>query len=218
MYSDSTPPHSPYGFTDCVAKTGLLCMETLILWEALGALASRKALYDLDVRREEDTRASIGAALGRTFTDPATGLLYSAMGVCHQLDLWASCYALYLDFPLPENQRDRIARYLIDNYGAVVQKGQLRHLPAGEYWEALFEPVEKGTYQNGAFWATPIEWLVAALSRCDKVLAEIALGDLLKDFETRGIYECVNGDYVKLDTYVVSATNARAAKRWLDAH
>ena len=30
----SNPPHSPYGFTDTIQKTGLLCMETLLLWRA----------------------------------------------------------------------------------------------------------------------------------------------------------------------------------------
>ena len=37
--------------------------------------------------------------------------------------------------------------------------------------------------------------------------------DLMDDFAERGIYECVNGDLLRLDTYVVSATNALAASR-----
>ena len=172
----------------------------------------------MDTSREEAARLNIEIALPMTFTDEKTGLLYSATGVCRQRDLWASCYALYLNFPLPEAQRNRISRYLIDNYGSVMENGQLRHLPASEFWEALFEPVPEGTYQNGAFWATPIEWLVAAIARCDRSLAEITLENLMTYFENRGIYECVNGDYVKLDTYVVSATNARAAKKWLSEH
>ena len=204
MYNDTTPPHSPYGFTDCIAKTGQLCMESLILWEALNAVIECKALCGMDTAREEAARLNIEIALPPTFTDDRTGLLYSATGQCHQLDLWASAYALYLDFPLSDEGKDRISRYLIDNYGSVVEKGQLRHLPAGEFWEALFEPVPEGTYQNGAFWATPIEWLVAAIAQRDRSLAVIALKDLLSYFENRGIYECVNGDYVKLDTYVVT--------------
>ena len=218
IVNETTPPHSPYGFTDCISKTGELAMESLILWEALGVMSRYKALCGLDDTREAKARADISQSLAGTLTDPDTGMLLSATGVCRQIDLWASCYALYLDFPLDETQRDRIARYLIDGYGSIVQKGQLRHLPAGQYWEALFEPVKPGEYQNGAFWATPIEWLVAALSRADRVLAEITLNELLRDFEARGIFECVNGDYTKLDTYVVSATNARAAARWLRTH
>ncbi len=218
MYNDTTPPHSPYGFTDCVSKTGKLSMETLILWEALGALRDLKRHYGLDTEKEAGTMQRIEASFAGTFVDPDTGLLLSATGVCRQPDIWASCYALYLDFPLNQAQADRIARYVIDNYGSIVQKGQLRHLPAGMYWEALFEDVKPGEYQNGAFWATPIEWLVAALARLDRALAEITLDQLLTDFEKRGIFECVNGDYAKLDTYVVSATNARAARKWLDAH
>ena len=49
----------------------------------------------------------------------------------------------------------------------------------------------------------------------DRALAERTLYDLLRYFEQYGVYECVNGDLRRLDTYAVSATNARAAARLL---
>ncbi len=213
MVNDTTPPHSPYGFTDCVAKTGLLCMESLLLWSALGALAKWLTVCGLDAALAKEARKKIVFALPDTFTDTETGLLYSATGRCHQLDLWASCYAVYARFPLPDGQYERISRWLCGHYAEVVQRGQLRHLPAGEYWQDLFVDVAPGEYQNGAFWATPVEWLCAALMICDPELARGTLSDLTEDFAQRGIYECVNGDLLRLDTYVVSATNALAASR-----
>ena len=211
----SEPPHSPYGFTDCIAKTGCLAMETLIVWEALGALARRKARLGRGAEKEKRTRAGIEAAFARTFTDPATGLLLSATGACRQPDLWASCYAVYLDFPLQPGQREGIAGWLAAHYDGIVEAGQLRHLPAGQHWERLFVPVAPGEYQNGAFWATPIEWLCAALAVGDRALAQRTLDDLLRYFAEYGVFECVNGSLRRLDTYVVSAANARAAQRLL---
>lgn len=32
------PPHSGYGFVDCIRKTGLVAMETLLYWDALGEI------------------------------------------------------------------------------------------------------------------------------------------------------------------------------------
>ena len=81
--------------------------------------------------------------------------------------------------------------------------------------DRLFVPVNPGEYQNGAFWATPIEWLCAALAAADLALARKTLDDLLRYFDRFGVYECVNGEQRRLDTYVASAANARAALRLL---
>jgi hypothetical protein len=89
----------------------------------------------------------------------------------------------------------------------VVQCGQLRHLPGGEYWEKTFVPVGQGGYQNGAFWATPTPWLVDTIYEYNKDLAMKTLNDVLEYFETYGVYECVNGEGRRLAPYVASATN-----------
>ena len=209
------PPHSPYGFTDCVAKTGLLAMESLLLWAALRVVARWKQAAGEDASAALAACRRIEAAFAETLTDPETGLLFSATGACRQRDLWASCYAVYLGFPLERGQDRRISRWLAAHDSEVVEAGQLRHLPAGEYWENLFVPVNPGEYQNGAFWATPIEWLCAALAVCDPPLAKRTLDDLLDYFDDHGVFECVNGDLRRLDTYVASATNALAAQRLL---
>ena len=204
ILNDTEPAHSPYGFTDCIRKTGLLAMESILLWRALKVLAGRLGpeggRYRLWAR-------SIEAHFCECFWDDERGMLLAATGICRQIDVWASCHAVAVGFPLGEEKRRAIARWLIANYDGVVQRGQIRHLPAGEYWEQTFIPVEEGTYQNGAFWATPVSWFFEAIAGENRPLAEKTLRDVMADFEKNGIFECVNGDYRKLDTYVVSATN-----------
>jgi hypothetical protein len=78
-------------------------------------------------------------------------------------------------------------------------------------------PVEPGTYQNGAYWATPSGWLAWAVARRRPELAGRILADLLNDFQANGIFECVNDGYAKLDTYVASITNPLGAARRLAA-
>lgn len=209
IINDSEPAHSPYGFTDCIRKTGLLAMETLLLWRALGILARRMGA---EGSRYRMWKKSIEASFCDLFWDER-GALLAATGVCRQIDVWATCLAVSVGFPLGEERKAAVARWLIENYDGIVQRGQIRHLPAGEFWQETFNGVEPGTYQNGAFWATPTGWFVDAIIDADRALAEKTLRDVLADFEANGVFECVNGDYRKLDTYVVSATNVYGACR-----
>lgn len=209
------PPHSGYGFVDCIRKTGLLAMETLLFWEALGILAHWMGECGQDNTGALQKRHQIEEAFPGTFAD-GTGMLLSATGDCRQIDVWASCYAIHIGFPLPDGQYDRITGWLIDHYDEITEAGQIRHLPAGEFWERTFVPVAPGEYQNGAFWATATEWFCSAIGRKDPELAKRTVETAIAYFEKYGVYECVNGNYRKLDTFVASAVNVyAAAKRWL---
>lgn len=207
ILNDTEPAHSPYGFTDCIRKTGVLAFESILLWRAVKILGKRMGR---EGGRYRMWQRSIEEHFTETFWDER-GMLLAATGVCRQLDVWASCQAISAGFPLDEDKKQAIARWLIDHYDGIVQRGQLRHLPAGEHWEETFNGTEPETYQNGAFWATPVGWFIDAIIDTDCPLAEKTLRDVLKDFEENGIFECVNGDYRKLDTYVVSATNVYGA-------
>lgn len=215
VWNHANPPHSPYGFTDCIVKTGKLAMETLLLWEALGIMArwvERCGQNAVPLKRK---MAGIEAVFAHAFTD-GSGMILASTDCCRQIDVWASCYALHIGFPLAEEQKDRISRWLIDHYDEVTEGGQIRHLPGGEFWEKTFVPVAPGEYQNGAFWATATEWFCSAVGRLDGNLARKTVEAALDYFDKYGIFECVNGEYRKLDTFVASATNVyAAAKRWL---
>lgn len=210
MANFATPPHSPYGFTDTICKTGLLCFETLLLWKAKKAIIPWLELAGEDAGRYKADVASIEENFEKVFLMD-NGTLRAGTAHCNQTDVWAMCYALSVDFPLTEKVRDGIIDWLAGNYDSITEAGQLRHIPAGEYWEKTLVPVEKGTYQNGAFWATPVRWFCDALREREPELVTRTLKDVLDYFEKNGIFECVNGDYKKLDTYVASATAVYAS-------
>lgn len=207
VLNDTQPAHSPYGFTDCIRKTGSLAFETLLLWRALKILSkwlgAEGGKYRMWIRSIEENFC-------KTFWDER-GMLLAGTGIGRQIDVWGSCLAISVGFPLENEKKQAIARWLIDHYDGIVQRGQIRHLPEGEFWEETFIEVEPGTYQNGAFWATPTGWFVDAIIDADRGLAERTIQDVLKDFRENGVFECINGDYRKLDTYVVSATNVYGA-------
>ncbi|MBR6790333.1 MAG: hypothetical protein IKM31_05645 [Oscillospiraceae bacterium] len=204
ILNETVPAHSPYGFTDTVCKTGLLCFETLLLWRAMKALCGWFAACGQPCARYERRCTAIEKKLFDVFCGE-NGMLRASTGLCAQIDIWASCFAVSAGFPMSIEQQSRIAVWMAGHYDDVVQDGQLRHLPAGEYWERTFIDVEKGTYQNGAFWATPFVWLYDTLSVGSPALARRALSDILCYFERHGVFECVNGSYRQLDTYVASA-------------
>jgi len=216
VWNDPAQPHSPYGFTDTVAKTGELFMESLLYWRAAKILAGwerafgeakREATW---IRRGQAIEARIGL-----LWDEATGMFLAASRDCRQTDIWANAYAVYHDFPLG-GKRDRILDWLVANIDLYVWHGQIRHLPAGEYWDRLLTPVEEETYQNGAHWATPAGWVMWALNVRDPELARHMFGDLIDDFRAGGICECVNeAGYRQLPSYVNSATNPLGAARRL---
>ena len=80
-----------------------------------------------------------------------------------------------------------------------------------------------GTYQNGAYWATPLSYMASALLQNGHgAFLESLLGAAVADFKAHGIYEDV--DYGLPATahgvlnYTASATNALLAAKLLAAH
>jgi hypothetical protein len=103
-----------------------------------------------------------------------------------------------------ERQTRRIAGYFRSHYHELVQRGQVRHLSGGEYWELA---CPRDTYQNGAYWATPVGWFVYTLDLADPDLANRTIIDMVRDFIDRhDVNECVNDRYHNVSSYVVSAT------------
>ncbi len=208
--------HVGYGFTDTVNKTGAMAFETLLLWKAAGLLVKWLRRRGLPSERYECLIRKIEENFCRTFSD-ASGMLYSATGKCHQIDVWASCYMISVGFPASAEQRAGIARWLKEHYDGVTEHGQIRHLPAGEYWESLYIDIEPDTYQNGAFWAVASGWFYDAMKPYYSDLAEKTIAEAVAYFRQYGVFECVCGEYRKLDTYVASATNVYNAVKKIAA-
>jgi hypothetical protein len=217
VWNDPVRPHSPYGFTDTVGKTGELLFESLLYWTACRRLAEWETRCGTDaaVSREWRDRARrVERQLVKSLWDREAGVFLAATQDCRQIDVWGNAYAVWLDFPLG-NRRSRILRFLRDRHSEFVWHGQVRHLIAGEHWRRLLAPVEKERYQNGAYWATASGWMIAAIANSDPALARRLWNDLVSDFTSAGVCECVGPGYRQLPSYVVSATNPLAAARKL---
>lgn len=216
IYNDPADPHSPYGFTDCIGKTGALLMESLLLWRALRALSYWREVCGLPAGDVAVRITKIEEHTERIFTQEGTPMLLAATVDCRQIDVWGSCYAVSIGFPLTAGRREKIAHWLLDNADGIVESGQIRHTAPGETWQRLLWPVKPGEYQNGAYWATATGWYVDAVRLVSLEAAEQTLNDAVAYFERYGIYECVNGEYRKFSHYVVSATNLYAAVKAME--
>lgn len=217
VWNDPQRPHSPYGFTDTVGKTGELLFESLLYWTACQRLAQWEAVAggDRSAAREWRRRArKVERELAGRLWDAQGGAFWAATHDCRQWDVWGNAYAIWLDFPLGRN-RSRILRFLHERHSEFVWRGQVRHLVAGQHWQRLLAPVEKERYQNGAYWATASGWLIYAIAQTDPSLAQRLWIDVITDFRRDGVCECVGPGYRQLPSYVVSATNPLAAARRL---
>lgn len=209
VYNDPAQPHSPYGFTDTIAKTGELLFESLLDWEACRRWLAREPELTVLATR----RARIEAALPRLW-DETVGLHLAASVDGRLPDIWGNAFALHLGVPLGE-RREQAARWFATHLGDYAWRGQIRHLPVGLYWPRFLLDVPPDRYQNGAYWATATGWVLDALYLSEPALARQMFDELVADFRARGVFECVHGEYTKLARYVASATNPLGVARRL---
>lgn len=201
----------PYGFTDTVRKQGDLLFTSLLWVQASRQLADLlvAAGREDDAARWRAEAQRVAAGVPKVFWDDDLGLFRAATLKCREPDLWGSAFAVTLGVASRE-QSLRVARYFQQRYGEIVERGQLRHLPAGTYWEAA---CPRDTYQNGGYWATPAGWFVCTLDLVDPQLADQTLADLVDDFQQRGVTEWVRGDRQAVRNYIASATMPLAGAR-----
>ena len=194
----------PYGFTDTIGKQGDLLFCSLLYVQAsrrLAALLQHLGRANESRQWEEDSKL-VTANIQSAFWDDQMGLYRAATVRCREHDIWGSAFATYLGVA-DDRQATAIATYFKNHYQEIVQKGQIRHVPGGIYWEqALCQP---DTYQNGAFWATPTGWFTYTLDRVDSKLAEQTVIDMVADFKMNGANEWIFGETYRLPDYLASA-------------
>jgi len=207
VYNNPENPQCVYGFTDIVKKTGNLLFSSLLYYRAnleMYQLCTKYKCGNSAIYKEryKNVRQSICK-----LWDEDNGMFWAADIDCKQIDIWGSAYAVEVGITNDE-QTSRIALYLVEHYAEIVLNGQIRHLARSEGgWNNLFKPCEEGTYQNGAYWATPLAWVIPVYASIKPNLAKEMLETVIKDFQENGINECINNGYVKVPNYVVSATN-----------
>lgn len=213
VYNNPKNPECVYGFTDIVKKTGHLLFSSLLYYKANLEMYKLCQKYQYGnasqyKRRYEAVKQSISL-----LWDEDNGMFWAADIDCKQIDIWGSAYAVEVGIT-SEEQSKRISTFLVEHYDEIVQRGQIRHLALSDgEWNNLFKPCEEGTYQNGAYWATPLAWVLPIYDKVKPGLSKLTLEKVIHDFQENGINECINMDYVKVPNFVVSATNVYSLTR-----
>jgi len=207
VYNDPKKPQCVYGFTDIVMKTGNLLFSSLLYYKA--CLEMEKLCLKNHCGNPNEYRkrsANIYQSINKLWDDES-GMFWAADIDCKQIDIWGSAYAVEVGITSKE-QTKRISTFLVEHYNETVQRGQIRHLSSSDgEWDKLFKPCEAGTYQNGAYWATPLAWVIPIYSHTAPGLSKYTLEKVIADFQENGIHECINGEYKKVPDFVVSAVS-----------
>jgi len=195
----------PYGFTDTISKQGDVLFCSLLYVQASNRLSG---LLDVLGRTKEADNWEkeselVAKNIRKIFWAAETGLFRAATLRCKEHDIWGSAFAVYLGVA-DKKQSKSVATYFQKNYKHIVEKGQIRHLSGGVYWEKAI--CKQDTYQNGAYWATPTGWFVYTLDLVDPVLANQTVVDMINDFKKNGANEWIFGTTYKLPNYLASAS------------
>ncbi len=213
VYNNPKNPQCVYGFTDIVKKTGNLLFSSLLYYKA------NLEMYQLCLKYEcgnpaiyRERYEYVQQSISKLWNED-NGMFWAADIDCKQIDIWGSAYAVEVGITSKKQTRG-ITKYLVEHYDETVMEGQIRHLTRSEgAWNNLFKPCEEGTYQNGAYWATPLAWMIPVYARVNPGMAKDMLEEVITNFQENGINECINDGYVKVPNFVVSATNVYSLTR-----
>jgi hypothetical protein len=204
VWIDPMAPHSSYGFTDMIAKTGEELYSSLLLYESHIKMAE---LYQeagkLEMVRPHLEKANlVRGSLEELWS--GKGFFLAASQDCRQPDVWGSAYSVWIR-AVDDERALEISRWICKNFGQIVRWGQVRHLPEPCSWERTLTYVKPGTYQNGAYWGTASAWVAYAISITEPQLAEKMIVDLVEFCKSEGkAWECVNAGYRKCPDYVAT--------------
>jgi hypothetical protein len=214
VYNDPAAPNCTYGFTDTVAKQGNLLFSSLLVLQAHDALAQWATATGCGNATQHATAAArLRSAVPAALYNQSAGLFMACdVGANALPDVWGSALAVYLNATAAAEQVAQVVTTFVQNEDSLFQQGQLRHLPGGVFWGKCFTGCPApGTYQNGAFWATPLSWVAPMLARHGQAaFAARQLQAVADSFTKGGVMECINTDlgYHGVENYVDSATNA----------
>jgi len=194
-----------FGFRDAATITGDLCFPSLLKFRAADEMAEIFGMLgNKDKAREyRDISAKIKNAIPVLFLGEK-GMLRASTGKSNQADVWSTAFSVYLNVPEGADM-NKSCRCLADAYknGTLSYKGNIRHILTSDdfsdstAWE--FSLAKKDTYQNGAYWGTPVGWVCYAISKADtglaqklaaEYVAELRENDFRKGKEYGAPYEC----------------------------
>lgn len=171
----TTPERQAVGFIFCdsIYMTGDLLMASLLRHRAAEHMAYFAGIMGDTLEAEEYSALAlrISQNILPVFCDEGHhgGWLKASTGVSSQPDVWGSIYAVYRGIVKGED-KSRLLQTIIRSLemeGEIEFQGALRHVPLSfdasekSAWERTI--TAKNRYQNGAYWHTPVGWLLAIL-------------------------------------------------------
>ena len=204
----TTPERRAVGiiFCDSIYMTGDLLMASLLRHRAAEDMAFLAGTIGADSDSVEYTALSrrIADNILPVFGDDGRygGWLKASTGISGQPDVWGSIYAIYRGV-VKNKEKSRLLQTIVrslENSGDIEFQGAIRHLPVSfdfsekSAWEQTI--TGKNRYQNGAYWHTPVGWLLSILKDeypehtrgvCDRWLQHLRA-------EQGRVWECIGWD------------------------
>ena len=216
---DETNRGVDFGFRDAIYITGKLCYASLLKYQAARQMAylyGKIGNKSMSLRYQQEANL-LKISIVSTFID-TRGMLRASTGMSGQADVWATSQAIHLGI-LKGQSRLKAAQYLRDAYlkGELSQNGNIRHViksddfSATSAWEKSVVP--NNTYQNGAYWGTPVAWVCQAIAYVDfksaqklakEYMQELRQGDFRKGDSFGSPWECFNDKLTQNPVYLTS--------------
>jgi hypothetical protein len=221
-WNDPAAPNCSFGFEDSVVLPGRMLTVSLLLYDAAAQVAALARAHGCgDATHYDGLARGVAGGLDALY-DAASGLLNASSELEAVADVFGSAYAVALGLSTAP-RRATVSAFLAAQWRAtggdtttIWQEGQARHLPYPDAWRCCWLGAcpAPGPYQNGAFWATPLNWLLPALTAGGfSAEAEAVAAAAVQSFQARGVMEAINRDigYSGVKDYVASACNVLGA-------
>lgn len=208
-----------FGFRDAIFMTGDLCFSSILKYQAANEMAEiyQNLSKSYQSREYKILATKLKLQIPATFLTQS-GLLKASTGISGQRDVWSTSLASFLGI-LTDEQSKKASITLNNAYlkGALSWKGNIRHLlksddfDSNTAWERSL--VKKDTYQNGAFWGTPLGWVAQLISKTHlknakklvrEFMVELREGDFRKGASFGSPWECFNQNSQQNPVYMTS--------------
>eukprot|EP01052_Picozoa_sp_SAG31_P041148 SAG31_NODE_6160_length_2143_cov_2.173679_1_plen_398_part_10 len=179
VYNNPVHPNCTYGFTDTVAKTGNLFFCSLLYIDASRQLSQLSSQYNCgDNARYAKEAETMSSSIDVVLKDSVSPLWLAATIDNRKPDVWGTAYLVAMNLSTAV-KRQAAMDEMVNHAENYFLAGQVRSMPFPDYWDRCdFTPAGQGdksgrscaghgTYQNGAFWATPLSYMTAALLATD---------------------------------------------------
>jgi len=208
-----------FGFRDAIIITGDLCFSSILKYQAAKELAEifQKLNRNDSYINYKNYATKLKQQIPETFLTES-GLLKASTGISGQRDVWSTALAAHYGI-LTTEQMAKASISINDAYikGNLSWKGNIRHvLKSDDFdsktaWEQSL--VKKDTYQNGAYWGTPLGWVAQLMARTHlpnakklvkEYIHELREGDFRKGEKYGSPWECITANSQQNSVYMTS--------------